>query len=103
MDDVDVVAEDPGSLRDVGKAVHLQVGREGVRQPHVAWECAQDEVAHLDAVGRDDVAEGVVVVAEELWEVVEQHQQDSQRALCKGHTGHRPFKLFGKQHIAHPV
>ena len=68
-------------MRDVRQHVDLEVRRERVRQAHVARECAQYEVAHLDAVWRDDVAEGVVIVAEELGEVVKQDQEDSQRAL----------------------
>lgn len=62
---------------------HLQVGREGVRKPHVTWEGTEDEVAELDAVGRDDVTEAVVVVAQELWEVVQEYQKYTQRALAE--------------------
>jgi len=64
-------------VSDVREHVHLQVGREGVRQAHVARERTQDEVTHLDAVWCDDITEGVVVVTEELWEVMQQHQQHS--------------------------
>lgn len=62
----------------------LQIGREGVGEPHVAWEGTEDEVAELDAVGRDHVAEAVMVVAQELWEVVQQDQEHSQCTLWKG-------------------
>lgn len=51
--------------------LYLQIGSEGVWKPHVAWEGTQNQVAELDAVGRDDVAEAVVVVAQELWEVMQ--------------------------------
>ena len=60
---------------------HLEVRCEGVRQAHVAGEGTEYEVAHLNAVGRDDVAEGEVVLTEELGEVVQQNQQHPQRAL----------------------
>ena len=60
---------------------HLEVRCEGVGQAHVAGEGTEYEVAHLDAVGRDDVAEGEVVLTEELGEVVQQNQQHPQRAL----------------------
>ena len=53
---------------------NLEVRCEGVGQPHVAREGTEDEVPHLDAVGEDDVAEGEVIVTEELREVMEQHQ-----------------------------
>ena len=62
---------------------HLKVGREGVRKPHVTWKGTEDEIAELDAIGWDDVTEAVVVVTQELWEVVQQNQQDAQRALMK--------------------
>ncbi|CAN8001118.1 unnamed protein product [Ixodes pacificus] len=75
------VGEHPGRLGDLGQHLHLEVGRERVRQAHVAGEGTQDQVAHLDAVGRDQVAETIVVVAQELREVVQQHQQHPQRAL----------------------
>ena len=67
---------------------HLEVGGEGVRQTHVAWEGTEYQVAHLNAVGRDDVAEGEVVLAEELGEVVQQDQEHPQRALEGGGTAH---------------
>ena len=70
LDDVDVVAEDPGSLCDVRQAVNLQVRGEGIWQPHVAGEGAQDQIAHLDAVGGDDITECVVVVTQELGKVM---------------------------------
>ena len=38
---------------------------------------------HLNAGGRDDVAELEVELAEELGEVVQQHQQHAQRALVQ--------------------
>lgn len=53
--------------------MYLEVWREGVGEPHVAREGTKDEIPHLDAVGRNHVAEGEVVVTEELWEVVEQY------------------------------
>lgn len=62
----------------------LQIGRERVGKSHVAWEGTEDEVAELDAVGRDHVAEAIVVVTQELWEVVQQDQKHSQRPLRRG-------------------
>mmetsp|Transcript_42174 Transcript_42174/g.109367 ORF Transcript_42174/g.109367 Transcript_42174/m.109367 type:complete len:264 (-) Transcript_42174:1570-2361(-) len=70
-------------LVDLREQVHLEVGREGVRQAHVAREGAQDEVAHLDAAGRDDVAQRKVVLAQKLRKVVQQHQQHAQRAAVQ--------------------
>ena len=37
----------------------------------------------MDAVGRDDVAEAVVVIAEELWEVVEEDEENSEGATVQ--------------------
>lgn len=71
-------------VRAPGVPSDLQVGREGVGEPHVAWEGTEDEVAELDAVGRDHVAEAVVVVAQELGEVVQQDQKHSQCTLWRG-------------------
>ena len=68
-------------MRDVRQHVHLEVGCERVGQAHVAREGAEDEVAHLDAVGRNDVAEGIVVVTQELREVMKQDQQYAQSTL----------------------
>ena len=56
--------------------LYLQVGSEGVWEPHVPGEGREDEVPHLDTVGWDDVTEAVVVVTEELGEVVEQDEED---------------------------
>lgn len=50
---------------------YLQVGREGVRKPHVAWEGTEDKVAELDAVGWDNITETIMVITEELWEVMQ--------------------------------
>lgn len=61
--------------------VYLQIGRERVRKPHVAWEGTEDEVAKLDAVGWDNITEAIMVITQELWEVMQQDQQHSQRAL----------------------
>lgn len=63
---------------------YLQIGCEGVGEPHVAWEGTEDEVTELDAVGRDHVTEAIMVVAQELWEVVQQDQKHSQCTLRVG-------------------
>ena len=73
-DVVDVRVGDFGRGRvKVRDHVDLEVGRERVGELHGAREGAQDEIAQLDAVGRDDVAELVVAAAEELRKVVEEN------------------------------
>ena len=57
--------------RSINLEPYLQVRREGVWKSHVAWEGAQDQIPHLDAVWRDDVTETEVVITKEFWEVVE--------------------------------
>ena len=58
----------------------LEVRSEWVWESEVAREGGQDEVPHLNAVGRNYVAEHEVVVAQELREVVQQHQQHAEGA-----------------------
>ena len=41
----------------------------------------------MDAVGRDDVTEGKVIVTEKFGEVMKQHQQHSKGTLRKGERG----------------
>ena len=62
-------------------SVYLQIGCKGVRKPHVAWKGTEDKVTELDAVGRDNVTEAIMVITQELWEVVEQNQEHPQCAL----------------------
>lgn len=50
--------------------LYLQIRGEGVWKPHVAGEGTQDQVPQLDAVGRDDIAKAIMVVAQEFWEVM---------------------------------
>jgi len=57
-------------MGDLRQHVDLQVRREWIGKSHVARKRTENKVAHLDAVGRNDVTESVVVVTEELWEVV---------------------------------
>ena len=45
----------------------------------------------MDAIGRDDVAEAIVVVTEELREVVEENKENSEGAAVE--TVHRLGKL----------
>ena len=73
---------------------HLQVGCEGIGKSHAAREGGENEIAHLDAVGRDDVAEAVVIVAEELREVVQQHQQHTQRTPVQPEKIHRTVSTY---------
>ena len=60
---------------------YLQVGCEGVWKSHVAGEGTQDQVPQLDAVGRDDITEAIMVVTQELWEIMEQDQKHTEGAL----------------------
>lgn len=53
--------------------LHHQVDGEGVWQAHGARESTEDEVAHLDAVWWDDITEGVVILTEEFWEVMQKN------------------------------
>lgn len=50
---------------------YLQIGCEWVREPHVAWEGTEDEVAKLDAVRWNHITEAIMVVTQELWEVMQ--------------------------------
>ena len=72
LDHIGEVGHDPGRHIDFRQHIHLQVWGERVWQPHVSREGAQNEVAHLDAVGWNDVTEGVVEVAEEFREVMKE-------------------------------
>ena len=56
---------------------------EWVRETHVCGERWKDEVSHLDAVGRDDVTERIVVIAQELGKVMQQDEQHPQRAAVQ--------------------
>ena len=42
---------------------YFQIGRERIRKAHVARKRAENEVAHLNAIGRYDVAKAEVIVA----------------------------------------
>lgn len=53
--------------------LHHQVDGEGVWQAHGARESTEDEVTHLDAVWWDDITEGVVILTEEFWEVMQKN------------------------------
>ena len=77
------VGHHPRRNGDLWEHVHLQVGGEWVWEAHVAREGREDEVPHLDAVGWDDIAEAVVVIAEELWEVVEEDEENSEGATVQ--------------------
>lgn len=60
---------------------YLEVGREGVWKPHVAGKGTQNQVPQLNAVGWDHITETIVIVAQELWEIMQQDQKNSQGAL----------------------
>lgn len=61
--------------------MYLQIGCEWVREPHVAWEGTEDEVAKLDAVGWDYITETIMVVTQEFWEIMQQDQKHSKCTL----------------------
>mmetsp|Transcript_31754 Transcript_31754/g.64550 ORF Transcript_31754/g.64550 Transcript_31754/m.64550 type:complete len:458 (-) Transcript_31754:1811-3184(-) len=81
------VGQDAGVLRDLRQQVHLEVGRERVGEAHGTGERGKEQVSQLNAVGWNHVAETEVVVAEELGEVMEKHQQHPQRASVQGADG----------------
>ena len=64
-----------------GRETYFEVGCEWVWKSHVSGECRQDQIPHLDTVGGNDVCKDIVVVTQELWEVMKQHQQHSQGSL----------------------
>jgi len=70
-------------MGDLWQHVDLQVWCEWIRKSHVAWKRTENEIADLDAVWWNDITEGIVVVTEEFWEVMQQHQQNSHCALHK--------------------
>ena len=70
LDNVDIIADDSRRLCDVRQSFNLQVQGEGVGQTHGARIRTQDQVAHLNAVGRDNITENVGVIAQEFWEVM---------------------------------
>ncbi len=77
------VGHDPGRHVDLRQHVHLEVGRERVGQTHVAREGAENEVAHLDTVGWNDITERVVEITEKFREVVQKHQQHAQSSFVQ--------------------
>lgn len=77
------IGKDTWRVRNLLEHVDLQIRREGIWKSHITRERAQDQISHLYAVGWYHVAESIVIVAEEFGEVVQQHQQHSQRALIK--------------------
>lgn len=52
---------------------YLQVRSERIRKTHVARECRQNEVPHLNAVWRNYITEREVIVTQELREVMQQN------------------------------
>lgn len=62
---------------------YLQVWRERVWQAHVARISRQYQVSHLNAVGRNNIAEPEMVITEEFRKIVQQHQQNTQRSLVE--------------------
>ena len=63
---------------------HLEIGCERVWQAHVPWKGTENQVPHLDTVGRYDVTETKMVITQELWEIVQQDKQHSQGSLWIG-------------------
>ena len=81
------VRQDTRSVADFRQHVHLEVRREWIRQPHVPREGRQYKVPHLNAIRRDDIAEAVVVVAQEFGEVVKQNEQHAQGPFVEHRDG----------------
>mmetsp|Transcript_14315 Transcript_14315/g.33977 ORF Transcript_14315/g.33977 Transcript_14315/m.33977 type:complete len:240 (+) Transcript_14315:1089-1808(+) len=69
---------------DLRKLIDLQGLSEGIRQFHVCGESCQNQVANLNALPRDYIAESMMVVGKELWVVVKQNQKRAQRELVQG-------------------
>ena len=53
--------QEAGRVANLRKDVDTQIGREGIRQLHLAVEGREHQVAHLDTGRRDAVAQGEVV------------------------------------------
>ena len=64
------VGQNSGSVTNLGKQIHLQIGSERIGQAHVAGERRQNQIPHLNAIGGYHVAESVVVVAQEFGKVM---------------------------------
>mmetsp|Transcript_1979 Transcript_1979/g.8732 ORF Transcript_1979/g.8732 Transcript_1979/m.8732 type:complete len:506 (-) Transcript_1979:5199-6716(-) len=94
------VRHDPRGLRDLREAIHLQIGLQRIRQVRVPRIGRQDQVPHLDARRRNDVAEAQMVVDQELREIVQEHQQRPQRPLVHGShgVGELPLRQEPVQH-----
>lgn len=58
-----VLGENRWRLIDFRQQVHLEVGREGVRQTHVPGERAQNKIAQLNAWQRNHIRQAKVVAA----------------------------------------
>ena len=62
---------------------NLEILAERIRETLGARESAEDDVSELHTARGNDVTEGEVIITEELWEVVEQHQQTPQRSFVQ--------------------
>lgn len=62
------------TLHILATVANLEVRSEGIRKTHVTREGRKNKVSHLNAVWWDNITEGKVVVAKELWEIMQQHQ-----------------------------
>ena len=62
---------------------NLEILAERIRETLGAGESAEDDVSELHTARGNDVTEGEVIITEELWEVVEQHQQTPQRSFVQ--------------------
>ena len=59
----------------------------GVREDNGKRERADDDVAELDAAGRDDIAKTKVVFAEELGEIVKEDKKQAESASVEVASG----------------
>ena len=66
--------EDARRLRDLREDVYFEVWRKWVWETHVARESREDEVAHLYARCRDDIAQREVVVTEKFRKIVKKYE-----------------------------
>ena len=110
-DNAGYLAVNFGAHSNFRKHVHFQVRSEGVREFHVTGKGGEDEVPHLNAVGGDGVTESVVILAEEFGEIVEEHEQNPQRAFvqfregacefCISQERRQKFEKVSKKHGIH--
>ena len=58
----------------LGDSVKFDIAKVGIRKDKGRRKRAEDDIAQLDAAGRDDITKGEVIFAQEVWEIVQQNQ-----------------------------